>query len=145
LPAVNEHLPYLIYPLYRLRWQIELIFKACKNSLNANQITSSDKNIIESLLLASIAAQLSTHTLCNLGIEQIEEDQQLAMSFQRIAKIAVVLAGDFIKFLLNSSREHFDNLVYKIKLFANEMFDPNYKKRETSLMRINRLLLEGEI
>jgi len=25
------------------------------------------------------------------------------------------------------------------------MFDPNYKKRETSLMRINRLLLEGEV
>ena len=136
---------YLIYPLYRLRWQIELIFRACKNSLNANQITSSDKNIIESLLLASIAAQLSTHTLFNLGIEQIEEDQQLAMSFQRIAKVAVVLAGDFIRFLLNSSREHFDNLLHKIKLFANEMFDPNYKKRETSLMRINRLLLESEI
>ena len=45
---------YLIYPLYRLRWQIELIFKACKNSLNANQITSGDENIIRSLLLASI-------------------------------------------------------------------------------------------
>ena len=136
---------YLLYPLYRLRWQIELIFKACKNSLNANQITSGDENIIHSLLLASTAAQLSTQSLFQLGLEQVEEDQQVAMWFQRIAQIAVVLAGDFIKFLLNSSREHFDNLVYKIKLFANEMFDPNYKKRETSLMRINRLLLESEI
>ena len=136
---------YLIYPLYRLRWQIELIFKACKNSLNANQITSGDENIIESLLLASMAAHLSSHTLFNIGIEQVEEDQQVAMSFQRIAKVAVVLAQDFIMFLLNSSREYFDNLLRKIKLFANEMFDPNYKKRETSLMRINRLLLEGEV
>ncbi|MFO1434809.1 MAG: IS4 family transposase [Candidatus Competibacteraceae bacterium] len=136
---------YLIYPLYRLRWQIELIFKASKNSLNANQITSGDKNIIENLLLASIAAQLSTHTLFNLGLEQVEKDQQVAMSFQRIAKVAVVLAVDFIKFLLNSSREHFDNLLRKIKLFANEMFAPNYRKRETSLMRINRLSLEGVI
>ena len=81
----------------------------------------------------------------NLGLEQVEEDQQLAMSFQRIAKVAVVLAQDFIMFLLNSSREYFDNLWHKIKLFANEMFDPNYKKRETSLMRIKRLLLEGEV
>jgi len=136
---------YLIYPLYRLRWQIELIFKACKNSLNANQITSGDENIIESLLLASIAAHLSSHTLFDMGTAQVEEDQQLAMSFQRVAKVAVVLAQDFILFLLNSSREHFDNLLHKIKLFANEMFDPNYKKRETSLMRINRLLLEGEV
>jgi Transposase DDE domain len=136
---------YLMYPLYRLRWQIELIFKACKNSLNANQITSSDKNIIESLLLASIAAHLSSCTLFNMGIEQLEGEKKVAISFQRVAKVAVVLAGDFIRFLLNSSREHFDNLLHKIKLFANEIFDPNYKKRETSLMRINRLLLEGEV
>jgi IS4 transposase len=34
---------YLIYPLYRSRWQIELIFKACKNSLNADEITSTNK------------------------------------------------------------------------------------------------------
>lgn len=67
---------YLMYPLYRLRWQIELIFKACKNSLNANQITSSDENIIESLLLASIAAHLSSYTLFNIGIEQLEEKKQ---------------------------------------------------------------------
>jgi hypothetical protein len=136
---------YLMYPLYRLRWQIELIFKACKNSLNANQITSSDENIIESLLLASIAAHLSSCTLFNVGIEQLEEEKQWAISFQRVAKVAVVLARDFIMFLLNSSRDYFDNLLHKIKLFANEMFDPNYKKRETSLMRINRLLLEGEV
>jgi hypothetical protein len=119
-----------------------LIFKACKNSLNANQITSADENIIESLLLASIAAHLSSHTVLNLGQEQLDEDQQLATSFQRVAKVAVVLARDFVMFILNSSHEHFDNLLHKIKLFANEIFDPNYKNRETSLMRLNRLLLE---
>ena len=135
---------YLIYPLYRLRWQIELIFKACKNSLNVNQITSEDKNIIESLLLASIAAHLSTHTLFNIGMKELDEEQQLAMSFQRVAKVAVVLARDFIMFLLHSSREYFDDLVDKIKLFVNEIFDPNYKKRETSLAQIHKLLLEGE-
>jgi len=36
--------------------QIELIFKACKQSLNANRLTSNNTNIIENLLLASIAA-----------------------------------------------------------------------------------------
>ena len=134
-----------MYPLYRLRWQIELIFKACKSSLNANQITSGDENIIQSLLLASIASYLSSCTLLNMGIEQLDEAQQLATSSQRVAKVAVVLARDFIMFLLNSSREYLDNLLNKIKLFANEIFDPNYKKRETSLTRINRLLLEGKV
>jgi len=134
-----------IYRFMGCDCHIELIFKACKNSLNANQITSGDENIIESLLLASIAAHLSTQTLFQLGLEEVEEDQKLAMSFQRIAQVAVALAPDFSRFLLNSAREHFDQLWDKIKLFANEMFDPNYKKRETSLMRIQRLVCEGEV
>lgn len=134
---------FIIYPLYRLRWQIELIFKGCKNSLNANQITSNDHNIIETLLLSSLAAQLASHTLFNVGSETLAKDQKLAISFQRIAKVTVQLAPDFIKFLLNSSREYFYNLVQKIKLFANELFDPNYKHRETSLARIHRLLENG--
>ncbi len=131
---------YLIYPLYRLRWQVELISKACKNSLNANQITSNDKHIIKSLLLASLAAHLSAYTLLNLGLEQLDEEQQLAMSFQRLAKVAVVLAQDFVQFLLHSSRKYFFNLLDQIKLFSNELFDPNYKHRETAIMRLNRLL-----
>jgi hypothetical protein len=53
-----------------------LIFKACKNSLNANKITSGDENIIEILLLASIAAHLSSHPLFAIGTAQVEEDQQ---------------------------------------------------------------------
>ena len=36
----------LIYPLYRLRWQCELIFKTAKNSLNLSDIPSSDSNIV---------------------------------------------------------------------------------------------------
>jgi len=135
---------YLIYPLYRLRWQIELIFKACKNSLNADEITSANKNIIENVLLASIAAHLSTHAIFRIGMEHLDKERHPAVSFQRVAKVAVVLARDFIVFLLHSSRENFNNLVDKIKFFANEIFDPNYKKRETSLARIHRLLLEGE-
>ncbi|WP_200334509.1 hypothetical protein [Thiocystis violacea] len=68
----------------------------------------------------------------------------MAVTFQRVAKVAVVLAQNFIAFLLHSSQENFSHLVNKIQLFANEIFDPNYKKRETSLGHINRLLLEGQ-
>lgn len=131
---------YLIYPLYRLRWQIELIFKACKNSLNANQIPSENKTIIENLLLASIAAHLSTQTIFHIGLEKLSDDMRWAISFQRVAKIAVTLAHDFIDFLLNSAQENYLSLLNKIELFATEMIDPNYKKRETSLGRLNRLL-----
>lgn len=134
---------YIIYPLYRIRWQIELIFKGCKNSLNANQITSNDKNIIESLLLSSLAAQLASNTIFNVGSECLGQDQKLATSFQRILKVSVDLSSEFIRFLLNSSKEYFYNLLDKIKLFSNEIFDPNYNHRETSLTRIHNLLENG--
>ena len=71
----------IIYPLYRVRWQIELIFKACKSSLNANQIPSSNENIIESLLLASIASYLSTYTLLDNSLPYLDDQQKQAISF----------------------------------------------------------------
>jgi len=48
----------IIYPLYRLRWQIELIFKSCKTSLNLNEIPTGNKNIVINLLLSTILAYL---------------------------------------------------------------------------------------
>ena len=82
----------IIYPLYRVRWQIELIFKACKSSLNANQIPSANENIIESLLLASIASYLSTYTLLENALPYLDYEQKQAISFQRIGKIATLLS-----------------------------------------------------
>lgn len=123
----------LIYPLYRVRWQIELIFKACKNSLNANQITSENKNIIESLLLASIASYLSTYTLLDNALPHLNEDQKHAISFQRICKVAVNISQNFISFLLVSSKKCLNKLLRKIQLFSDEIIDPNYKKRKTSI------------
>ncbi len=129
----------LIYPLYRIRWQIELIFKACKNSLNANQITSENKNIIESLLLASIASYLSTYTILDNSLRHIAENKKYSISFQRICKIAVILNRAFIRFLLTPLKEYSDKLLNKIKLFADEIIDPNYKRRKTSIGIMNEL------
>ncbi|EDN66334.1 transposase, IS4 [Beggiatoa sp. PS] len=95
---------HLIYPLYRLRWQIELIFKACKQSLNANRLTSNNKHIIENLLLASIAAQLASHTVLDIVLPQLTKMKQLAVSVQRTAKITVLLAADFFNFLAYGSQ-----------------------------------------
>jgi len=133
---------HLIYPLYRLRWQIELDFKACKQSLNANRLTSNNTNIIESLLLASIAAHLASHTILDVVIPELTKVERLAISVQRTAKMAVSIATDFVNFLITGSSDHAKILLDKILLFADEIFDPNYRHRETSLARINRLLEE---
>ena len=131
---------HLLYPLYQLRWQIELIFKACKQSLKANRLTSNNSNIIKNLLLASIAAHLASHTILDVLIPQLTKMKQLAISVQRTAKVAVLLASDFINFLVSGSSEHAKILLDKILLFADEIFDPNFRHRETSLARVSRLL-----
>ena len=43
--------PTVIYPLYRLKWQVELIFKGCKSSLNADRMTSRNPLISENSVL----------------------------------------------------------------------------------------------
>ena len=43
--------PTVIYPLYRLKWQVELIFKGCKSSLNADHMTSRNPLISENSVL----------------------------------------------------------------------------------------------
>ncbi len=104
----------LIYPLYRLRWQIELVFKACKQSLNANRLTSNNSNIIESLLLASIAAHLASHTILDVVMPALTKLEQEAISVQRIAKVTVVLAKDFCNFVISGSKKHAKVLLNKV-------------------------------
>lgn len=135
----------IIYPLYRLRWQIELIFKACKNSLNANAIPSANPNMIKTFLLASIAAHLSSQTIHEIACNALSQEECLAITFQRIAFIFVSLKDKFINCLLNQSQDNIEILIKSIHHMKNELFDPNYKKRETSKARIHRLLMNTKV
>ena len=133
---------HLIYPLYRLRWQLELIFKACKPSLKANLLTSNNPHIIKNLLLASIAAHLASHPILDILIPPLTKMKQLAISVQRTAQITASLACDFINFLVSGSKKQAQIWFHKMLLFVDEIFDPNFRHRETSLARVDRLLTE---
>ena len=126
----------LIYSLYRLRWQIELIFKACKDSLNADGIPSANSNIIESLLLGSIAAHLSSETIHEIALNALSQEQSLAISFQRIAYVLSDLKGNFIDYILNPIKENIESLLVKIHLMIHDIYDPNYNNRRTSKKEI---------
>ena len=132
----------LIYSLYRLRWQIELIFKACKQSLNAECLTSNNSTIIENLLLSSLVAHLASHTILEIVIPQLTKVKQLAISVQRTAKIAALLGADFFNFLVNNSKKYAQVLISKIMRFAHDIFDPNFRHRDSSLAQVI-LLIEG--
>ncbi len=132
-----------IYPLYRIRWTLELVFKSCKQSLNMNQIPSSCTNIIESLLLASLVAHLATHSVLELTVECLDKKEKiLAVSIQRVTKVTTILAPEFIQFLTRPNGIYLQNLIRKILMFVNEIFDPNYKKRLTVLQSLEKLIVK---
>lgn len=135
----------VIYPLYRLRWQIELVFKACKNSLNASTIPSANPNIIKTLLLATIAAHLSSGTIHEIASNALSEEKSLAITVQRIAFVLVILKDKFVNCILNPIQENFEKFILSIHHMKNELYDPNYKKRETAKARIYRILNNMEI
>jgi hypothetical protein len=123
----------VMYTLYRFRWQIELLFKGCKQSFNANRLaTSNNQNIIEALLYATIAAQIVVTEFTSIGIRKLDIDQQNAVSFQRIAKVGALLRTTILSVLLYPELHHMEYYLAQLRLFLHELYDPNYKKRKTT-------------
>jgi len=135
----------LIYPLYRLRWQIELIFKASKTSLALKDMPSSNANIIQSLVLLTIVASLIAYPLAKSEIANLGDEKQMSFSFQRAATFLIQISNELMAFILNRSRKTLDILQNIIKLFIDELFDPNYKNRESSLRRVLRIASIDEV
>jgi len=130
----------LIYPLYRLRWQIELMFKGCKQSFKLDDINSGNKNIIESLLLGSLVAQICAQTILRNSLSRLNEDRQFAVSYQRINKVFVHLAPQIISFIVNKHEDSPVRLAATIDIFVWELFDPNYHHRRSSIAQIQDAL-----
>lgn len=131
----------LLYSLYRLRWTLELIFKASKRSFNLDKrLTSNNAHIIESLLLSSIVASFASGGVLQLGSKYLSSPQALAISFQRVAQVVVQLAIEFINYITRPGEIYAKKLADKIALFAPEMFEKNYRHRPTSLSRLQAQL-----
>lgn len=126
----------LIYPLYCLRWQIEITFKACKTSLNLNEITTGNANIVMNLLLASILSYLVSLAIIDLSKGELSDPEIEAITPLRVAKAMVHFCAEFISYFLNRSKTAYKKLKDKIALFAKELFDPNYRNRKMSFQRM---------
>ena len=121
-----------IYSLYRIRWQIELIFKGCKRSLNVDEkVTSNNDNIIESLVLSTLIASFAIQSVFHEGAKKLTAQEKLSISFQRLSHIVVLLAQDFIHYL--TSDNSLGKLSNKISLFSSEIYEKNNGHRCTTL------------
>jgi hypothetical protein len=123
-----------IYPIYRLRWQIELFFKSIKSMLNADQITSGNENIALVVAYGSILASLIASALlieasishANVELKSITA-QRLMIVFSLVAKhLALCLIS---KNMTNKS------LLTNLKNLLPLLLCPNRKHRPTSLAK----------
>ena len=124
-----------IYPLYRLRWQIELIFKSCKATFNMNEIPTNNPNIVMNLILSSMISYVSSLTIVEIAKENLEEKEVEAITPQRVAKVTSHLSREFIQYFITNSRKNLKILHDKIILYAREMFCPGFRSRPTSLQQ----------
>jgi hypothetical protein len=131
--VTNLHVPAVaIYSLYRIRWQIELIFKGCKRSLNVDgKVTSNNDNIIESLVLSTLIASFAIQSVFQESAKELTAQEKLSISFQRLSHIVVLLAQDFIHYL--TSENSLGKLSNKISLFSGEIYEKNHGHRHTTL------------
>lgn len=128
-----------IYPLYRLRWQLELQFKACKGVLHLDEITTSNIRMIESLILATLIACLTSGLLSGAALQELPEEMRLAKSFQRSAMLLSHVGAVLVESICNGIKATTRQVIARIRLFILELVDPNYKNRDTSVQKLWKL------
>jgi len=131
----------LIYPLYRLRWQVELTFKAVKRSFQLSDISSANTQIIKNFILMTMIAYLTTIPMVkDFSIQKKLKPLILsAVTIQRIALFSMHIIKELRNYILDGGQQLMKELEIKMNLFFKELFEPNYRKRETSLQRIVRM------
>ena len=124
-----------IYPIYRLRWQIELFFKSVKSSFNADQITSGNENIALGIAYSSILASLIASSII------IEESLVLAhielksITAQRLMTVFSLIAHNLAQCLISKD---ITNIFLQKRLhdLLPLLICPNRKHRPTSLAQV---------
>lgn len=79
------------------------------------------------------------HPIANILALEFKKEKQMTPSYQRAGMLIVQCAQDFIQFLISNSATSANVLIDKLYLQKNEIFDPNWKKRETSMVQAMRL------
>lgn len=131
----------LIYSLYRLRWQIELSFKAMKSTLNFDHMPTTNPNAATSFSLVCLINYSLSIVLRNTAKRKAvrKPDKACSASILRAAKVFYGIAGNILEVIKLSRRitkaamKRIDDLVFPL---LEDIFDPNYKTRKTTIKSI---------
>lgn len=127
--------PKLSYPIYRLRWQIELFFKATKSYLNLGKITTANPTIILNLVLVSQISYLITMPMIGVLLgDEVHRASILRVGIF-IQKVSVILIQ-----ILSGVDESVAVLISGFRIWREHLFDPNSAKRQSSIVQFNSII-----
>jgi HPt (histidine-containing phosphotransfer) domain-containing protein len=131
----------VIYDLYRLRWQIELSFKAMKSTLNFDRMPTLNENAVLTFTFIALINYIFAILMRKEAIALAKDNKELdpsTTSIQRAVNSFRAGAGTLLKYLLLGKRLTVkgSNKLYKTILpLIKDIFDPNRKRRKTTLGR----------
>lgn len=129
----------VIWPLYRLRWQIELFFKAAKSYFALADIASANETIIINTMIAALAGAMLSSPIAHSVLARETPQRKRAVTILRAAAVISKVSQDLAKLIIFGGKTRIRNLTQLLESYANELVDPNYKHRPTSLERINSM------
>ena len=125
-----------IFPIYKLRWQIELVFKTVKSSFCFEDLCSANKQIILNLLLLRMNLAFICFPTLALIFEEIKFKEKMSLSVQRAGTIFRWLLPE-LKALLNQTGTDAQLTITRlnkmIEILKLELSDPNYQKRKSTI------------
>lgn len=129
-----------IYPIYRLRWQIELFFKSIKSMLNADQITSGNENIALAITYSSILSSLISSSIIIEEAIIFAHIELKSITAQRLMIVYSLFAHNLAQCIIS---KEFPNISLRKKLHSLSplLTCPNKNHRPTSLEVVVMLTL----
>ena len=118
-----------ILQAYRLRWQVELLFKELKSYANLHKFSTTKESIAEGLIWASVCAALLKRYLAHACQQVIGG---IAFSTRRVAMCGHHILGDICDSLVRDARGLADALRVAFQFFAHNARRSNPRRERTT-------------
>ncbi len=125
--------PEKIYTFYRIRWQIELLFKQLKSILRIHKSATGKENRLRCELYGKLIVAVLTHRIHGfLNAESWNTDRR-ELSMDKFWKRLQERAFSFMRIMLKSFKQAILYLYREIKGFIKDCFKLKQPARQSSL------------